>query len=369
MSYHEQLGVSRSAFDALSEHFQRREFRGREYRFLPDGRQSVPRGTALFDGVVVRGFPKISRTLVLDPGVPRHFDGAFAVEEKLNGYNVRIVRIDGETLAFTRGGLVCPFTTRKVESLLDLDAFFDDDPSAALCGEMIGPENPYTAHEYSGVDSLAFRAFDVRDRATGEPLPVRRRRRFCERHGVPQVPPLGVFEPESSAAKVAEIVRGLDAEGREGVIMKSLDGTRLLKYTTSAANRGDLAYAFSLPFDHGREFVFRRLVREAFQTVEWEETDADEEQRARELGESILAPMVDTIRRVRDSEVVGERHRVRGTPEEIDELLDHLRDQSLRIAVEDDRTADGERVVTFSKQMRATTDQTRAYLDGTVVRE
>ncbi|WP_101298428.1 RNA ligase [Halegenticoccus soli] len=368
MTYHELLGLSRSEFDAIEGHFRRREFRRTEYRHLPDRRKHLSRGTVLVGGTVVRGFPKIPRAFVLDAGISRYFDGAFVVEEKLNGYNVRVVRV-GEVLAFTRSGLVCPFTTWKVRSTLDLDGFFEENPSAMLCGEMIGPESPYTAHEYPEVESLAFRAFDVRDRATGEPLPVRERRRLCERHGVPQAPLFGVHRAESGATGVRETVRKLDEEGREGVVMKSLGGERQLKYTTSASSRSDLAYAFSYPFDYGRDFVFRRLLREAFQAVEWEADDAEVERRARELGEAILVPMVRTFRGVRDGEIVAERHRIRGDRRPIEELLDHLRDQGLEIAVEDDRTEGSERVVTFAKRLRSTTDKTRAYLDGTVVSE
>ena len=88
-----------------------------------------------------------------------------------------------DILAFSRSGLVCPFTTRIVDRLVDLGPLFEAYPEAIVCGEMIGPENPYTAHDYADVDSLAFRTFDWRDR----------------------------------------IVRELDAEGREGVVMKTPD--------------------------------------------------------------------------------------------------------------------------------------------------
>lgn len=369
MSYHETLGLSRPEFEDLLDHVERRSYDGRDYRHLPDYHRSVERGTVLIADTVVRGFPKIPRTLVLSEGIPRHFDSEIAVEEKLDGYNTRIARIEGDILAFTRGGIICPFTTHKVRQFLDLEPFFDDRSESMLCGEMIGPENPYTVHEYPGVDSIAFRAFDIRERETGASLPVRERRDVCEDYDIPQVPYHGVFDPTEAVDEVPHIIRRLDDEGREGVVMKSIDVSKQLKYTTSTANQGDLSYAFSLPFDYGQEFMFRRIIREAFQAVEWEERDATATDRAHALGESVLLSMIDTVREIQSGSEVGERHTVRADPDVVDALFDHLRSLGLQLAIEDDRRENGARVVTFLKKTRATNDTTQAYLDGQIVRE
>ena len=368
--YHRLLGIGPSAFDDLEDLLEERTYEDRAYRHLPEHRRGIERGTAFVDGTVVRGFPKVPRTLVLAEGIPRHFDrGPVAVEEKLNGYNVRVARIDGDVLAFSRSGIVCPFTTRVLERLVDLDPLFDAHPEAMVCGEMIGPENPYTAHDYPGVDSLAFRAFDWRDRETGDPLPVADRRERYERFDVPQVPHLGTYEVDAAARAVPDVVDELDADGREGVVLKSRDGRTQLKYTTSAANRGDLAYAFSLPFDYGQPFMFRRLIREAFQSVEWDESDERARERAHDLGEAILCSMRETVRTVDDGGTVGERHTVRASPETIDALFEHLRGQGLTLEVESDRREDGNRVVTFRKRTQSTNDKTKNYLEGQIVRE
>jgi putative ATP-dependent DNA ligase len=367
--YHRKLGIGESAFEALEQHLEHRTYEDREYRHVPDYRRGVERGTVLIEGDVVRGFPKIPRTLVLEAGVPNQFDDRVAVEEKLNGYNVRVVRLDGEQLAFTRSGRVCPFTTRILERLVDLESLFDEHPEAMVCGEMIGPENPYTAHEYPGVDSLAFRAFDWRDRTTGEPLEIGERRERYEAFGVPQTRYFGSYDVDEAAGEVRSIVRELDSEGREGIVMRSPDGTALLKYTTSASSRSDLAYAFSLPFDYGQEFMFRRLLREGFQTVEWDEDDETADERARALGRAILLSMRDAIETVDDGGSVGERHTVRAGSETVDVLLEHLRDQGLTLEIEDDRQEDGDRVVTFCKRVQSSNDRIRNYLEGHIVRE
>lgn len=369
MALHDTLGLSREAFAELSEQLYQDSYDGHEYRHLPSYRKSVEKGTVLIADTVIRGFPKISRCLVLDEGIPQHFDSEIAVEEKLNGYNVRVARVNGDVLAFTRSGIACPFTTHKVRSLLPVDPFFDRHPDRMLCGEMIGPENPYTTADCYDVDSIAFRAFDIRHRESGVPLPVEDRREACAEFGIPQAELLGVFEPTEAVDAVPDIVREIDRERREGIIMQTLDGQQLLKYTTSAANQGDLAFAFTFPFDYGRDFSFRRLIREGFQSVEFAESEAERLERAHSLGESLLVPMADSIERIAGGERIGETHTVRAEPRVVDALLDHYEDQGLTIDIESDRRVEGERVLTFIKRIQRTNDKVEAYLDGTIVKE
>jgi putative ATP-dependent DNA ligase len=353
----------------LLEHFDRAWFRGGEYRHLTDARHGVERGTALVGDAVVRGFPSIPRALVLETAVPAQFDGPVAVEEKLNGYNVRVARIDGDLLAFTRRGYICPYTTAALEHWLEPTAFFDDHPDWMLCGELVGPDNPYTTHDYAEVDSAAFYVFGVRDRATGDPLGPERRRDVCTQYDLDAVPYFGTFDPEAAASAVHDVLADLDARGREGVVLKSADGRRALKYTTSTIHRTDLAHAFSLPFDYGRDFLFTRVVREAFQAVERDEDPSTVRDRGRDLGEAILAPAVETIRAVAPDELVGEAHTVRGDPAVLDALLSYFRDQGLQVVVDRDERTDGERVVEFTKVARATQDKTAYYLEGGTVDE
>ncbi|MFW5983956.1 MAG: RNA ligase [Halobacteria archaeon] len=362
-SYADVLGV-----DDL-DGFERREHDGTEYRHYPDYGK-VERGTVLYDGNVVRGFPKVPRTLVLSEGVPRYFDDEVAVEEKMNGYNTRVARIDGELLAFSRSGIVCPFTTKLLRRVYgdELNAVIDERPDSVVCGEMIGRDNPYTAHDYDEVESLDLRVFDIRDGPTGESVPVKERRALCDEQGLPSVPFFGVYPIDEAAEAVRDAVETLDDRGREGVVMKSTDVSQQLKYTTSSANQGDLAYAFSLPFDYGQDFMFRRIIREAFQAHEFDEAE-DHDERARSLGGSMLNSMVETLERVDDGDEVGERHTVRARPDEVEAILDHLRGMGLQLAVEEDRREGDDRFVEFVKKTQATNDKTRNYLEGGIVRE
>ncbi len=367
--YGDPFDLSEDEFESFVDNMTKREYDGTEYLHLSDyGR--VERGTVLYDGEVVRGFPKVPRTLVLSEGVPRQFDGEVAVEEKMNGYNTRVARLDGDKLAFSRSGIVCPFTTKFLGRVYgdELDALFDEIPDAVVCGEMIGRDNPYTAHGYEEVGSLDLRVFDVRDARSGESVPVDERRELVEEHGLPSVPFYGVHDADEAAGEIREVIEDLDERGREGVIMKTPDVSKQLKYTTSAANQGDLAYAFSLPFDYGQAFMFRRIIREAFQAHEFDD-GGETKERAAALGESILGSMVETVGRIDDGERVGERHTVRAAPEEVDAILEHFRGMGLHLVIEEDRVEGDERFVEFVKKTQATNDKTENYLEGGIVRE
>lgn len=352
------------------EHLRVRRHDGVTYFALEDHRRGLEKGTVVVDGEVARGYPSIPRTLVVDPGFPAHFDGPAAVEEKLDGYNVRVVDLpafDGP-VALTRGGYVCPWTTDRARELLAPGAFFDANPDRMLCGEVVGPENPYTPHDYP-VDRNGLFVFDVRGRTTGEPLPVDERRERCDAHGFPQPRLFGTAAPVELPGLVRDAVAELAAAGREGVVAKGVAGRPALKYTTGQANRGDLRAAFALPYDYGRDFLFPRVVREGFQAVEFDEDGEALRARAHELGEAILEPMVEAVRAVEAGGTLGEDHAVRGDPATVDALLAHLEDQGLHVDVRADERDDGERYVEFRKRAAASTDKIRTYLEGTTITE
>jgi putative ATP-dependent DNA ligase len=351
----------------LLEHFASRSYRGFEYRALGDARHGLERGTVVAGDAVVRGYPSIPRVLVLDPGVEAFFDGPLVLEEKLNGYNVRVARVDGTVRAFTRSGYVCPYTTERLRELYDLAPFFAAHPGTMLCGEFVGPETPFTEHDYPEFDSHAFVAFDVRDRETCEPWPVGRRREATAEFGFERPRSFGTVAPDAAPARVREVIADLHDAGREGVVMQSAAGDPQLKYTTSAQHRGDLAMAFAQPFDYGRDFLFPRVVREGFQTVEFDEDEATRRERAHALGEAILLPMADAIERVRRDESIGETHTIRGDPDAIERLLALWTDLGLTLETIADRREDGERVVAVRKVAVSSRDTIEAYLAGSTV--
>lgn len=311
---------------------------------------------------VIRGFPKIRRTLMLHPALEKHFQKEVAVEEKMNGYNVRIALVDGEIIAFTRGGYICPYTSRKASQILDLDQFFNDYPQMVICGEMVGTLNPYVSHYYPEVGKLGFRIFDLREKLTNAPLPLMTKRELLADYNLEPVKLLGVFPVEEAPQKIMELVIELGEHDREGVVMKDPQmQLEPLKYTSSQAQAAELEYALSFPFDLAKAFLFSRIIREGFQSHEIGESDDKRRKRALRMGESILYPMLETISKVENGELAAEDLLIEvENQEEADEFIRHLRD--LKVMATLAEIKDGKAVIRRVHQ--STNDRINNYLDG-----
>jgi putative ATP-dependent DNA ligase len=277
---------------------------------------------------IIRGFPKIRRTLMLNPSLKIHFNNEVAVEEKMNGYNVRIALVNDKITAFTRGGYVCPYTTKKAPEILNMTDFFRDHPDQVICGEMVGTENPYVTHHYREIGKLGFNIFDIREKGSNKPMSVNDRVEILELYGLPSVKFFGIIDIDEAPERIFELVIKLGMDDREGVVIKDpkmeIDP---LKYTSSQAHNGELQYAFTYPFDFGRAFFFSRVIREGFQAYELEESDDEIRNRAHMLGESILYPMIKTIKHVSKDNLAFEDIIIHVDDlEEAEEFARHLRD-------------------------------------------
>ncbi len=316
---------------------------------------------------LIRGFPKIRRAMILEPAIEKHFlhTDTVCVEEKMNGYNVRVIAIDDNPVALTRRGFVCPYSTEKIREMIS-GGFFRDHPDLVLHGEMVGPDNPYIPKDIYDVDSIAFFVFDIRHKGTGRPLPVDRRREVVRDYGFMQVPFFGEFKKEEAAPKIHRIIRELGEKSHEGVVIKDpqmIDSP--IKYTSSQSNCADLEHAFEFYNDVGRDYLFSRVVREGFQAVEWNEGPQEIEKRSLRLGKSILLPMIDTIRKIGKGDRVSNdvQIRVNGL-DTISELEDFFNRQGLEVLFSDpERTADGY-IVKIKKLNKSTNDKTDAIWKG-----
>jgi putative ATP-dependent DNA ligase len=311
---------------------------------------------------VIRGFPKIRRTLMLSSTLKDHFTDEVAVEEKMNGYNVRIALVNGRIIAFTRGGYICPYTTRKAPEIMDMTDFFKDHPELVICGEMVGTENPYVTHYYKEIGSLGFRIFDLREKVTNQPMSLHDKREMLEKYGLPPVRLFGIYDVDEAVFEVESIIKNLEQTNREGVVMKDPQmQTPPLKYTSSHAHADELKYAFTYPFDFGRPFFFSRVIREGFQAYELNESGEDLKKRAQRLGEAILYPMLNTIKHVSKEKVAGEDLVIHvDSYEEAAEFVHHLQDLGVVATVHN--FEDGKAVIRRIHQ--STTDRITNYLRG-----
>ncbi|MEB2837388.1 MAG: RNA ligase [Desulfurococcales archaeon] len=257
---------------------------------------------------VIEGYPHIRRILLLGRAVPRHFIDEVVVEEKMDGHNVRVARIEGEVYAFTRGGYICPYTTarmrRKYGRALER-AFEALGEEAVIAGEVVGLENPYTRYYYPEAPEWDYFVFDIFTRGL-EPLPVAERRRLAEEAGLRNVPQLGVFLKDDWR-EILEATRGLEELGREGVVLKDPEyRVEPLKYTTSYTNVHDIELGMRYPFDEGRTFIFPRVLRQIFKAIEegWDEDRLRAE--AERLGAALLEPAIEAVRTLARGEPLAE---------------------------------------------------------------
>lgn len=316
---------------------------------------------------LILGFPKIKRAMLLGPAIKRNFGEIprVAVEEKMNGYNVRVILLNGKLVALTRSGHVCPYSSEKVNDLLDLN-FFTDNPQLVVYGEMAGPDNPYVPKEIYGIDSLELFVFDMRHKNTGLPLPLYERRSLAEKYGFRQVRLFGEFDIQEASDMIRHIIQDIGRKGHEGVVVKDPKMVlQPMKYTASQSNCSDLQHAMKVYNESGRDFIFSRIVREGFQSVEWDESEEDFKKRCLQLGESILRPMKGSIIKVRNRERIAEEFTIRvkdrGT---ISRFEEYMRRLGMDVMFSEPEIRGNEYIVRMTKVNKSTSDKTLAMWEG-----
>ncbi len=311
---------------------------------------------------VIRGFPKIRRTLMLSPTLKNHFKDNIAVEEKMNGYNVRIASIGDGIVALTRRGYLCPYTTKKAQEIMDLDSFFSDNPDLVICGEMIGTENPYVSHYYEEIGNLGFRVFDLRKKISNEPLTIKEKTELLKKYNLPIVRLIGIYRVDEAPQEIKKIIKEIGNASREGIVMKD-PSMKIppLKYTSSQAHFDEISYAFTYPFDFGRDFFFSRVIREGFQAFEMEDSEEELQKRAHKLGEAILYPMVNTIKNVAAGNPAGEDLIIDvENEEEAEEFLHYLQDLGVFAVL---LKFEGNKAI-IRRIHQSTTDKINNYING-----
>ncbi|ASJ02219.1 ATP-dependent DNA ligase [Thermococcus profundus] len=275
------------------------EFEGIKYIRFRDSAKGFRRGTVVFEnGEVVLGFSHIKRVVQLENGIKRVFKNRpFYVEEKVDGYNVRVVKVGDRVLALTRGGFVCPFTTERIGDFVNFE-FFGDYPNLVLAGEMAGPESPYIVEGPPYVmEDIRFFLFDIQDKGTGKSLPVEERYKLAEEYGIPQVERFGLFD-RSRIDDLYGLIERLSRENREGIVMKTPDMKRIAKYVTPYANINDIKIGSHIFFDLPHGYFMGRIKRLAFYLAEKHVKGDDFDEYAKALGKALLRPFVESIHEV-----------------------------------------------------------------------
>ncbi|WGI17050.1 RNA ligase [Methanonatronarchaeum sp. AMET-Sl] len=326
----------------------------------------IERGTSIFsDGSVIHGFPKIRRAMLLNPTIKKHFPNEVIIEEKMNGYNVRAAITGNEIVGLTRSGLICPYTTAKIKEKIGPE-IFEENPELVLCGEMIGPDNPYVPKDIYDVESVDFVIFDIMKKQSGSFLDLKQRNKLIDKYQLKNVRSFGKHKSSKAHKKGFEIIKKLSNEGREGILFKDPEHKiPPIKYTTSISNCSDLKFAYRYYNDYGSDFVHSRVVREGFQSYEWGENEQQLEERAKRLGHSILNSIKKTIQEKNNGKKITEDISIKIKKlRTAEKFKKHLEKQGVEFEVKDiEELKDGYRVQ-ISKVMRPTNDKTKSLLKG-----
>ncbi len=232
-----------------------------EYLRFSDDYKDIPRGTAIFQDTVIWGYPHIGRIFMLERGLKEQFRAPFWVEEKVDGYNVRIFLMNGKVIALTRGGYICPFTTDRVPDFINLK-FFEDNPDLILCAEVAGPENPYIEESPPYVkEDIQFFVFDIMKKGEQKFLPHKEKMKLIEKYELPSVRIFGRYTSDD-VEELKKILLKLNEEGCEGIVMKEdSEENKRAKYITSYANLSDIKVTAKNMLQLPPEYYTNRILR------------------------------------------------------------------------------------------------------------
>ena len=343
------------------------EFEGIGYVRFRDSARGFRRGTVVFeDGTVVAGFPHIKRVVQLENGIRRIFRRrSFYVEEKVDGYNVRVVTVKGRILALTRGGFVCPFTTERILDFIN-EEFFRDYPNLVLVGEMAGPESPYLVEGPPYVEEdIHFFLFDIQEKGTGRSIPAEERYKLAEEYGIPQVEVFGLYD-RSMIEELYDLIERLSREGREGIVMKTPDMRKIAKYVTPYANINDIKIGSRIFFDLPHGYFMQRIKRLAFYLAEKRVRGEEFDEYARALGKALLRPFVESIHEVASGGEVEETFKVRvKNVSTAHKMVTHFERLGVKIHIEDiEDIGNGYWRITFKRVYPDATREIRELWNG-----
>jgi putative ATP-dependent DNA ligase len=271
---------------------------------------SMPEGTVVFNNdTVIWGYPKIGRIVQLNTGIPSQFRQAFWVEEKIDGYNARIFRYRHDILAITRRGYICPFTTDRLDDLINKD-FFDDHPDLVLCAEVAGPENPYNEGSPPFIpEDVRLFVFDLMRKNRSGFVPHRDKMRLLRDYGIASTPQYGKFRT-TDWESIKTLMLKLDSEAREGIVLKE-DSSRdhRVKYVTGRSNISDIQVSDASIQQLPAEFYMHRVLR---LVLFMEEHDIEPTPDLyRELGASLIDGALETVKDFREHHKVFHTFRCR----------------------------------------------------------
>jgi len=319
--------------------------------------KGVERGTVIAPGKkIIWGFPHIKRIFTLEKGMRRNIsEGTVYLEEKIDGFNVRIAKIGGKIYAFSRGGFLDFFVTEKVREP-ELEKFFEDHPKYILCGEMIG-NTPYTKPTKE-FDVRLF-VFDIND-GHNNYLPCEMKYEILRKYDIPSVPLIGKFKTDDFK-KLNRIVLDFNKARKEGIVIKSESRKDLVKYVNPNADIDDIGSCSYMFFDMPFGFFNQRMLRSAFFIRDY---GLDREKYGKELGNSYYRGLMRALDDMASGKNIEEEFEILVKDGDAWEKIRRHAGKEVKLNLISRRKEKGGTRIRFSKIYLRTTRLLRAYLNG-----
>lgn len=325
---------------------------------------SLAKGSVITRDGILYDFPRIARILHLENGIRSAYTGPFYIEEKVDGYNVRVARVQGRILAFSRSAYVCPFSTDRIAEFLDIKRIFDENPNLIVCGEFAGPDNPYNAEHPPYVkEDIRFFAFDLMVMNSPHNIPIEERYRLFDLYRMPTVRRFGKFSP-SDISSLKNIIKQLDEEGCEGMLIKPVNpDEKSLKYVTLSSCLRDIRVTAPLMAEMTSEFFTHRVIRAAMYIHE--HIDPINPEVFTQLGEVLLKPIHGSIAKVSRGEVIDEQFLLRFREEKsVQMMVDHFHKCKVKFDILSEKREGEYWHVKFSKKSYASYEILQGHLNG-----
>ena len=310
--------------ELAAKNIERCQFDGGDYYRIAHNDGCLAKGMVITDEGVVPDYPRVRRIFNLKNFITRYYYSPFYAEELVPGYHARFVRVGDRTVAFTRDGRCCPFTTDRAPDLLP-DGILDDNPDLIVCLVINGTGIPYSTEPSAEQQTdLTACAVDFMERDVREPLSPEEKYRLFDQYGMPCVEHIGPCDPKELDG-LDEWVAGIIARKGTGVVLKPSERPhRPLQYSTPPELfRSHPLWTALAEDDTGFDSFFQRLLRASCALVEEDAEAKDIDWEA--LGRALFEPIVDGIQRVAAGEDLRQAFSVWVHQKEAAEaLLPHL---------------------------------------------
>jgi putative ATP-dependent DNA ligase len=361
-----QVGISEDMWQKSIEKHDvvREEFDGICFYRVTKKIGALAKGSIVTQEGIVFDFPSIPRILHLENGIRNAYTQPFYIEEKVDGYNARVVRIQDRVLVFSRGAYICPFSTDRIGDFLDIKKIFDENPDLIVCGEFAGPDNPYNIEHPPYVkEDIRFFAFDLMRINKSQKIPVDERYKIFDTYRMPTVRRFGQFSASDISA-LKKIIKELDETGCEGIVIKPTHpDEKMLKYVTLGSCLRDMRVTAPLMAEMASEFFTHRIIRAAMYIHE--HGYLLEPEVFTQLGKVLLKPVYESVAKAARGELIDEKFHLRFREEKnIQLMIDHLYRCKVKFDVLS-RNKEGDYwLVKFARKCYASYDILQKHLEG-----